>query len=122
MIEHIDHDDDPADTAARAWVIRTKVGRATRILASREPEKALIRAFRAGVLSRPKPVDSDQTLPCPFCGKLPEEYEVGCGGIRKQKMNRCMTSGCPLKWIPFRRSQWQTRADLGTKGPDDEPD
>ncbi len=52
MTEHIDYDDDPAETAAKQWVIRTKLGRATRRQAFAEPEKMLIRAFRAGRIQR----------------------------------------------------------------------
>ena len=49
-IEYIDYDDDPADTAARAWAYRTPVGRKCLRLARSGSEDAVLRAFRTGYL------------------------------------------------------------------------
>ncbi len=58
MPEYIDHDDDPAATAARAWLHRTKHGRTTRRIATNASEETvermLLRAVRAGWLLRDK--------------------------------------------------------------------
>ena len=58
MSEYIDHDDDPAATAGRAWLHRTKHGRTTLRKATNAPcetvERMLLRAIRAGWLLRDK--------------------------------------------------------------------
>ena len=58
MTEYIDYDSDPAATAARAWLYRTKHGRTTLRKATNARcetvERMLLRAIRTGWLLRDK--------------------------------------------------------------------
>jgi len=54
-----------------------------------------------------------ELLPCPFCGKIPEEYIIGdrpSFGVKGMKMVKCNTSGCCLSGEAHYFVKWNKRA------------
>lgn len=52
-------------------------------------------------------MSSDKTLPCPFCGEMPDGYKDSDGTL----MVKCRTKFCAVGFREILRCDWQKRKE-----------